>query len=60
MTEKEILQQIDLIKKQLTLLNLYPNEFEQKLGAAGVEGFVNQRLDRLLHLQKELKKWQKK
>ena len=60
MTEKELLQQIDLIKKQLTLLNLYPKEFERELGAAGIEEFVNERLDRLISLQKELDKWRKK
>lgn len=60
MTEKDILQQIDLIKKQLTLLNLYPKEFEEALGAAGVEEFVNERLDRLIRLQKKLKEWKKK
>jgi hypothetical protein len=30
MTEKEIQQQIDLTKKQLTLLNLYSEHFEVK------------------------------
>lgn len=59
MTEKEILQQIDLIRKQLTLLNLYPTEFENELGAKGVELFINERLDKLIYLQKKLEKWNK-
>ena len=60
MLEKELLQQIDLIKKQLTLMNIYPEEFEKVLGAAGVEQFVNERLDRLIYLQNKLEEWRKK
>lgn len=47
---KKILQQIDLIKKQLTLLNLYPKELEEELEAAGIEKFVSEHLDRLIPL----------
>lgn len=60
MQENEIIQQIDLIKKQLTLLHLYPKYFEKELGIIGVEQFINERLDRLIYLQKELEKWTKK
>ena len=60
MSEKEIIQQIDLIKKQLTLMNMYPKDFEETLGAAGIEEFVNERLDKLIFLQKQLEEWIKK
>ena len=59
MTLKEIEQEIDLIKKQLTLLNLYPNDFQNVLGNDGVKAFVDNRLDRLIVLQKLRKQWKK-
>jgi hypothetical protein len=49
---KEIEQEIDLIKKQLTLLNLYPDDFQKVLGNDGVKTFIDNRLDRLIVLQK--------
>lgn len=59
MTLKEIEQEIDLIKKQLTLLNLYPDDFQRVLGNDGVKSFVDDRLDRLIVLQKLKKQWKK-
>jgi hypothetical protein len=60
MTEKEIDQLIDLTKKQLTLLNLYPEHFEERLGNKGVEDYVNERLDRLIRLQNLRNQWKQK
>ena len=55
MTEKEIRQRIDLLEKQLTLLHLYPEHFEEQLGKQGVQEFIDSRLDQLLELSKLLK-----
>lgn len=54
MTEKEIRQRIDLLEKQLTLLHLYPEHFEEQLGKQGVQEFIDSRLDQLLELSKLL------
>ncbi len=54
MTEKEIKQRIDLLEKQLTLLHLYPEHFEEQLGKEGVQAFIDSRLDGLLELSKLL------
>ena len=52
MSKKQILQRIDLIEKQLTILTLYKKEFLEHLGRQGVENFVNNRLDELSKLYK--------
>ena len=52
MSKKQILQRIDLIEKQLTILTLYKKEFLERLGRQGVENSVNNRLDELSKLYK--------
>jgi hypothetical protein len=52
MNRKKILQRIDLLEKQLTILMLYEQEFMKKLGSKGIEDFINLRLEELSNLYK--------
>ncbi len=51
MTQREIELRRELLKKQLTLINRYPEEFIERLGIAGVERFVNEILDEMNYLK---------
>ena len=55
MTQRDIELRRELLKKQLTLINRYPEEFIERLGVVGLERFVNEILDELNYL-KELSK----
>jgi len=55
MTLRDIELRRELLKKQLTLINRYPEEFIERLGVTGLERFVNEILDELNYL-KELSK----
>ena len=52
MTKKEIYQRIDVIQKQLTLIHLYYEDFEEELGKSGVQTYIDKCLDELLELYK--------
>lgn len=54
MSDKEKLQRILVLKQQLTLINLYPKEFEKKLGAGGVDDMVDTILDEINRHLKDL------
>jgi len=47
----------ELLKKQLMLIDRYPEEFIERLGISGLERFVNEILDEMNYL-KELSKKQ--
>ena len=47
MTKREIELEIKLVKDQLTLTQLYREDFVKELGIRGLEDFVNGRLERL-------------
>ena len=54
MSDKEKLQRIVVLKHQLTLINLYPKEFEKILGAGGVDDLVDDILDEMNRYLKDL------
>ena len=47
MTRKERLQRVNILKQQLTLIQLLANEFEEKLGKQGVRERIDEILDEL-------------
>ena len=55
MTRKEAQLRLNLVKQQLTLINLYKSDFENRLGKKGVEDLINSRLDEFIALTKFLK-----
>jgi len=57
MTQRNIELRRELLKKQLMLIDRYPEEFIERLGISGLERFVNEILDEMNYL-KELSKKQ--
>jgi len=57
MTPRDIALRREVLKKQLMLIDRYPEEFIQRLGILGLERFVNEILDEMNYL-KELSKKQ--
>ena len=57
MTQRDIELRRELLKKQLILIELYPEEFIERLGLSGLERLVNEILDEMNYL-KELSKKQ--
>jgi len=55
MTQRDIELRRELLKKQLMLIDRYPEEFIKRLGISGLERFVNEILDEMNYL-KELSK----
>ncbi len=55
MTSKEIKQRQKILEQQLTLINLYTEEFLERLGRKGLEHYINEILDEMNYL-KELSK----
>jgi hypothetical protein len=47
MTRKERLQRVNILKQQLTLIQLLAYEFEEKLGKQGVKDRIDEILDEL-------------
>ena len=47
MTRKERLQRVNILKQQLTLIQLLADEFEEKLGKQGVRERIDEILDEL-------------
>ena len=47
MTNKQRLKRIKVLKDQLTLINLYPDYFLERLGRRGLEHFINEILDEM-------------
>ena len=47
MTRKERLQRVNILKQQLTLIQLLEDEFEEKLGKQGVRERIDEILDEL-------------
>lgn len=47
MTRKERLQRVNILKQQLTLIQLLADEFEEKLGKQGVKDRIDEILDEL-------------
>ncbi|MFK7983235.1 MAG: hypothetical protein AB8G86_24860 [Saprospiraceae bacterium] len=56
MTEKEIKQRQRNLEQQLTLINLYTEEFLERLGKKGLEHYVNEILDEINYLRALSKK----
>jgi len=54
LTRREILQRRRLLEQQLTLINRYPEEFIERLGASGLEQFINEILDEMNYLKELL------
>jgi len=57
LTKKEILQRRKILEQQLTIINHYPEEFLERLGAKGLEHFINEIVDELNYLSKLLKNY---
>ena len=47
MTNKERKQRLKVLKDQLTLINLYTDEFLERLGRRGLEQYINEILDEM-------------
>lgn len=56
MTSKERKQRVAVLKQQLTLINLYPEDFIERLGKRGLEFFINEILDEILYHKEKLEK----
>lgn len=52
MSKKERNQRIESLKQQLTLMTLYREEFEEKLGKKGTQELIDSILDELSYLKK--------
>ena len=53
--QKQALQRLDILKQQLTLTVLYPDDFLKKLGKRGTEELINDILDEMNEINKYLK-----
>ena len=56
MTEKQIEQRKKVLQDQLTLGNLFEDDFRKRLGNKGYQMFIDQILDEILYLRKLKKK----
>jgi len=56
MTAKEIKQRQKILEQQLTIINLYTEEFLIRLGKKGLEHFINEILDEMNYLSELSKK----
>jgi len=56
MTKKEIEQRQKILNQQLTLINLYTDEFLERLGKKGLEHYIDEILDEMNYLDKLSKK----
>lgn len=56
MTKKEIRQRQKVLKQQLILINLYTEEFLERLGKKGLEHYIDEILDEMNYLDKLSKK----
>ena len=56
MTKKEIAQRQKLLKQQLKLINLYTDDFLERLGKKGLERYIDEILDEMNYLNQLSKK----
>lgn len=54
MTRTEIENRLKILKQQLTMINYYPESFEEKLGKEGIRELIDQILDEMISLKKTL------
>ncbi len=56
MTNKQIEKRLKILEQQLTLINLYTEDFLDRLGRKGLEHFINEILDEMNYLRELSKK----
>ena len=54
MKDKQRQKRIKVLKDQLTLVNLYPEHFLERLGKRGLEQYVNEILDEMNYHRNQL------
>ncbi|MEM6320632.1 MAG: hypothetical protein AAF960_23385 [Bacteroidota bacterium] len=58
MTKRDIELRQEVLKQQLTLINLYSDDFLERLGKKGLEHYIDEILDEMNYLDKQLKKYE--
>ena len=59
MRKKDATNRIKMLIHRLTLINMYRDEFEDKLGKTELEDLINANLDEYAYLKKLLSNWPK-